>query len=337
MIEKFLFNHRQQLHFLEDLHALIKDGVSALVAAETIRDTSNNLHKKIANNICLAISEGRPLVEGLSPWFSHHIIEIIRNGESGGTLLLTIESAIATLQQQNHTIHNLFQALTYPCLVLTLALIVTVFVRHSVLNTFITMRPINEWPQAGRSLYDLGGFVEHWWLLLLMLFFFFIYLLHNVLQNASGKWRELIDTLPLISLYRDVIASRFMQTLGLLVSNGIILKKALYIMQIDASPYLASHLVQMEYRLSSGVDNMADVLNTNLIREDDMARLMAVSKGRGFAPALISLGDHAFKRTNLTIQVSSKIIGALILVLSAFIAGMVVIGIYSVGGALAAF
>ena len=103
----------------------------------------------------------------------------------------------------------------------------------------------------------------------------------------------------------------------------------------EAPPYLAWHIMMMEYRLSGGMDNIADVLATNLLRREDVLRLKVIAKGKGFAPALMSLGNQAATRNQKVALLIGRILGGIILVLGASIAANIILGIYSIGSTMA--
>jgi type II secretory pathway component PulF len=122
-----------------------------------------------------------------------------------------------------------------------------------------------------------------------------------------------------------------METLGLLLANGIILKRALVIMRLKASHYLQWHIYKMEIRLSGGRENIAEVLDTGLIAKADMLRLRVIAKGKGFEHALLKAGQLAAEHTTKKIEVSSRILGTILLVLGAFWAAFMIFAVYSVG------
>ena len=329
------FSRKQQLSFLEDLNSLVRDGVSVSQAIDTIREISTGITKQIATHISTYLAQGQLLADGMRNYFYQPIVEIIRAGENSGTLPSTLESAIQSLSRQSRAIFSFINSIAYPCAVIVLALAVTVFIKNSVLENFIKIKPIEQWPSVGRFLYDIALFAQHGWLFAILFLFLIIYLIQMLLRNFTRKSRHFLDNLPLLSLYRDTVAARFMETLGLLLSNGITIKQALSILQTNTTPYLSWHLMMMEFRLSGGLDNIADVLNTQLIRKSDLIRLRVVVKGKGFQYALVSLGRQAAQRANRLIAITGKIMGIMLLMIGAFLAATLILGIYTVGSSIA--
>jgi type II secretory pathway component PulF len=134
-----------------------------------------------------------------------------------------------------------------------------------------------------------------------------------------------------MSLYRKMTSARLMETLGLLIANGLVFKKALKIVQYRAHPYLAWHLITMEYRLGSGKDNLADVLDTGLIAQEDLARLRLIAQSKGFEHALVRQGQRAADEGTEQIRITGKIMGGFLLGVAALLTIFLITSIYAVG------
>ncbi len=330
------FGRKQQLAFLEDLSALVKDGVPANQAVKVMQDTTKGIFKEVAMGINERIGQGQPVATGMEKWFSPATVEIVRAGESSGTLAEAIESAAASLAQQTNALVEFVNSTLYPFVIFASSLVMLVFIKSSVLTNFADIKPVSTWPGVGQNLYYTASFLDNWWWLILLVLIGFFMALWEMLTQLVGPSRKYVDQVPLLSLYRETTAARFMETLGLLLSNGVTLNKSLRIMHQDAQPYLAWHLWMMEIRLSGGKENIADVLDTDLIGEEDLMRLKVVAKGKGFEHALLSLGKKANRLAAKKIIVSGKVVGALFLMLGALMAATVVFGIYTIGSIIAA-
>lgn len=330
------FTRSKQQAFLEDLNALVSDGVPANQAVGTLRAITEGVSQKVAQSILDSLSQGKLMADGMIDWFSRSIVEIIRAGELGGALEKTLSSAVNSFREKRSATAAFVNSLLYPLLVFVVACIVLVFLKNSVLMTFAQIKPLTTWPTIGQNLYLLASIAQKaWWALLLLVFAILIGLV-KLLSDLTGNVRAQFDRAPIFSLYREIIAARFMETLGLLITNGVVLKNALSVMHRDASAYLSWHLLKMEYRLGAGKENVADVLDTDLIRHEDVLRLRVVAMSKGFDQALVSLGRQARVRNLKKVELLGKVLGGFFLILSALMAGIMVFGIYSVGSTLAA-
>lgn len=333
-IRQRLFTLKEQQAFLEDVALLIEDGVIANQAIETISKSGIGLSVEVANAMLMKLAEGKQLADGMQGWFNDTVVEIIRAGEEGGTLAQSMQAAAKTITQRSSAFTSLISSLLYPLIVLCLGLAVTVFIKNSVFESFIALKPVAQWPENGRLVLALANFLEYGWWALVLIVVAIVAGFGYLMRHYIGDMRAGLDKVPIISMYRKLTAAHLMETLGLLLTNGVVLKKALKILQRSASPYLGAHLLAMEYRLSGGKENIADVLNTGLLDENDLMRLRVIAKGKGFAHALIRQGRNAAEQGAKAIQLTGKIAGAVLLLCGGGLAAFLVITIYSLGSAL---
>lgn len=332
--KRFRFGKKAQLAFLEDLYVLINDGIPPNRAIDMMTQVTQGISRDIAFILAQKISEGQPLAEGMRGWFTLNVIEIIRVGEEGGVLNETIKSAIASLSQQAGTMSTLLGAISYPLVVMGVACSIIVYLDNSVFIQFRQMKPLDQWPQAGIDLLNTANIIETWWWLILLSIAAIIFILRYAMTNYTGELRSMLDTVPPFSFYRRLIAARFMETLGVLVANGVVFKQALKVMQYQAGPYLASHLVVMEHLLSMGKGNIAEVLDTGLIDQQDILRLRVMAEVKGLEHGLVRMGVHGTESVNNTIKKVAKIFSGLLLMVDAGLIIIIIRGIYLTGMAM---
>ena len=334
-LQRWQFTSKLQQSFLEDLTALIADGVPVNRSVETIERLSTGVTRNVAQGISSSIARGQLLADGMQGWFANSIVEIVRAGENSGSLIETLQRASTSLSKQTNAIATIISSMLYPLVVIVGALGMLVFIKNSVLESFIAIKPLNQWSETGQNIYHFAVFIQGWWWFLILLILAIIVTIAVVLRHLTGDLRRLIDKVPLLSLYRELIAARFMETLGLLLQNGVALNRSLQILQKNAQPYFAWHLAMMEIRLSAGQDNIADVLDTGLLDEGDLVRLQVIAKGKGFEGALLSLGAKATQRVAAKLAKAGKIGGGILLAIGALLAASMILGIYTVGSTIA--
>lgn len=334
-LERFLFSSKDKQSFLEDLSTLIEDGLPATKAVTVIDELSEGAAKKLTQSILAKISQGKSFVEGMEGWFPIAVLELIRAGEQGGTLAQNIRSAAESMGRSNEVMGVLIGSLTYPIIVLVVGIAVLLYFSQNVIPQFASIKPVSEWPEVGQQLVAVSSFIQHWWWLVLIALVGTIVVVSRYLQTATGSLRLQIDALPLIGIYRQIAGARFMETLGLLVKNGVVFKQALKILQNQANPYMTWHLMMMDHKLAKGQPNIAQVLDTGLLQKGDVLRLTAIADAKGFEHALVRQGRQSAISAVKTLSKVSKILGAIMLAAGAGLAGFMVLGIYSIGSSLA--
>ena len=331
LYKRLEFTTNKQQIFLEDLNVLIDDGIPLNRALETLSRLYTGILKEVAIDIATNLSKGLPLAEGMRPWFRINAVELVRVGEEGGVLHQTIKSAADALKEKQGSLSAVIAAILYPLVVLVTGCIVIVYLNHSVFNDFASIKPVNTWPSSGQDLIMLANIIQYWSWLLVIAIIGFIAAMAYLLGNYAGDARSLLNSFPIFSLYKKLMAAQLMETLGLLISNGVVFKSALRIVQYSATPFMLSHLITMEHLLAQGRDNIADVLDTGLISENDILRLRVTAEAKGFEHALIRLGQRATIDSAKTIRRSAKIAGGILLGLGGAMIMFMVVAIYSVG------
>ncbi|MHB1946680.1 MAG: type II secretion system F family protein [Gammaproteobacteria bacterium] len=330
-IKRFQFGTKAQLAFLEDFYTLVNDGIPANRAVEMMAQVTSGLTRDVALSISQKISEGQPLAEGMREWFAVNVIEIIRVGEEGGALNETIRSAINTMSQRSGTLSALMSAIMYPLMVILMSCGVIIYLNSSVFVQFRAIKPIEQWPPAGQQLVWIAGLIEGWWWLVILALVVVIIFFRYAMNNYVGELRPMLDRFPPFSLYRKFSAARLMETMGLLVANGVVFKNAIKVMLYNANPYMTYHLVMMEHLLGMGKGNVADVLSTGLIEEADIARLRVMAEVKGFEHGLIRMGIRGSEQSVKTMRLISKILGGALLTVGAYLIVVIVKGIYLTG------
>ncbi len=329
--KRLQFGSKAQLAFLEDFYTLVADGIPATRAIEMMTQVTTGINRDAALAITQKISEGQPLAEGMKDWFSPNIVEIIRVGEEGGALNETLKSAISTLGQKSGALSALLQAITYPILVIIMACGIIIYVNNEVFSQFRSIKPIEKWPQAGRDLVNMANLITSWWWLVIVVIVAIVLLFRYMMSNYVGEFRSKLDAIFPFNLYRRFVASRFLETLGLLVSNGVVFKNALRVMQHQANPYLSSHLITMEHLLGMGRGNVADVLSTGLVSESDILRLRVMAEVKGFEHGLVRMGVRGSEQNAKVLKLITRIFGGVLLTFGAILIIIIIRGIYLTG------
>lgn len=329
--KRWQFGTKAQLAFLEDLYALINDGIPANRAIDMMSQVTKGLTREVALSISQKIAQGQPLADGMRDWFAMNVIEIIRVGEAGGALAETMKSAINMLSQRGVAYGAFIGAVSYPLLVISIACVVIIYLNNSVFVQFRVIKPIEQWPESGRRLVALAQGIESWWWVVIVAIFFLILIFRRLLTNYTGEFRPYLDSVPPFSFYRNYVAARLLETLGLLVANGVVFKSAIRVMQYQANPYTNSHLIMMEHLLSMGKTNIADVLGTGLINDQDLMRLRVMAEVKGFEHGLIRMGVRGTEQVTATLKFLSRIVGGLLLTVGAILIIVIIQGVYLTG------
>ncbi|MGC2415785.1 MAG: type II secretion system F family protein [Stellaceae bacterium] len=176
--------------------------------------------------------------------FSKLYVGLIRAGEAGGSLSVTLERIATLLERERNLSASLRSAMVYPALLVVAAIGSVVLLLEYVLPQFT---PIFEQagaklPASTRMLMAVGTGVGEWgpWLLLGLLVFALLARRLLAEPDYRIKFDRLLLALPIVGkLLRETLAARLTRTLGSLLLNGVPLIAALDIAK-DALGNLAA-------------------------------------------------------------------------------------------------
>ena len=329
--KRLQFGAKAQLLFLEDFYSLIVDGIPPNKAIAILLRSSDGVRHKVAASIADSIATGKPLAYGMKDWFIFNVVEMIRIGESGGVLAETVKSAMSLMSARGSMFASVIKSVMYPLVILMAGAIMLVYLKNKVFSEFMTIKPFDTWPSAGKNLVFIATFIESWWWFVLLVFIVSCMAIKIALQNYSGELRDRLDYFFPFNMYKRFVAAQLLETLGLLVTNGMVFKEALLIISQRVSPYLRMHLGRMEQLMSKGQGNIADVMNTGLIAEQDLIRMRILAEVKGFEQGLAALGAKGTAQASDVIKAMARIVAGILLAVGGFLIMLAINGIYQTG------
>ncbi len=222
------------------LATLISAGFPLVSAIYTlVPQTTSRIFKQTLSQIKDAIEEGSSFADALSAYpdtFSDMYVNMVRSGESSGTLELVLERLADILEKQQKLTNSIRSALTYPILMLCLGILVLYFLLAYVVPriTAIFSDMGQTLPAPTRFLIAVSElFKSGWWLILIVAFGIY-FGMNRLKKSEKGRlWYDKTKlSLPGIGILTTKLAvARFARTLGTLLENGVSLLQALRIVK----------------------------------------------------------------------------------------------------------
>lgn len=278
------------------------------------------------------IHEGASFAEALSEQtqFPSLFVSIVRAGELGGTLELTLQRLSAYLARTVAIRENVISALVYPVILMITAGLSVFFILMFVLPEFTPL-----FREAGKSLpwttrlvvAFSDGLRRSWWLLgLLGLFSGFAF--RRCLQNPRYRMRldRALLRLPILGqLLIAIDVERFSRTLGTLLANGVPLPTAVPIAKdVVTNTVLAAAVADSATGLREG-DGLADRLTRAGVFPAVTLDLIRVGEETGkLEDMLIKQADLDEQRIRHTVdRLLAILVPALTILLGALVAGLI--------------
>ncbi len=221
------------------LATLLQAGVPMVDSLNALIDqTEAPALKRILSQVRSDVNEGVSLADSLGKHkvFDHIYVNMVRAGETSGTLDVVLERLADFKEGQARIQGEILSALMYP-IVMVFVGVVNVGILFTVVVPRITRIFENSkvaLPWKTRILITLSSTVRDYWWALLILLVLGVFLLRRWLKSPEGRatWDRWRLQLPVAgSLTRMIAVARFTRTLGTLLASGVSLLTALDIVK----------------------------------------------------------------------------------------------------------
>jgi general secretion pathway protein F len=235
------------------LATLITAGFPLVSAIDAlVPQTKSYRLKTILAQVKDAIIEGQSFAQALSQYpgvFSPLFINMVRAGETSGTLEIVLER-LADITEKQQDLNNRIQtALAYPvfmCMIGTLVLFVLLtYIVPSITAIFADMNQVL--PTPTRLLIWLSDFFKSFWWVILIFVISAVVALRHAKKTEKGRqvYDKTVLSLPAFGiLAKKLNVARFARTLGSLLENGVSMLIALDIVKNIAANVLISRAVE---------------------------------------------------------------------------------------------
>jgi general secretion pathway protein F len=238
---------------VRQLATLISAGFPLVSAIDAlVPQTKSYRLKTILAQLKDAIVEGQSFAQALSQYpgiFSPLFINMVRAGETSGTLEIVLER-LADITEKQQDLNNRIQtALAYPafmCVIGTLVLFVLLtYIVPSITAIFADMNQVL--PTPTRLLIWLSDFLKSFWWVIFIFVVAAGFALHRAKKTEKGRYvfDKTVLSLPVFGILdRKLDVARFTRTLGSLLENGVSMLIALDIVKNIAGNVLIAKAVE---------------------------------------------------------------------------------------------
>ena len=182
--------------------------------------------------------------------FDHIFVNMVRAGESSGTLDVVLERLADFKEGQAKIQGEIIGSLMYPMIMVFVGII-----NISVLFTVVVPRITKifehakvQLPLQTRMLMFMSSAVrDYWWLIIIVLgAAIFLFMRWRGSKRGRAQWDTLVLKVPVVgSLVRMIAVSRFARTLGTLLSSGVSLLTSLDIVKNVVANTRIQHAIEV--------------------------------------------------------------------------------------------
>lgn len=216
--------------FTQQLAAMLEAGIPLVSALEAIRDqTENPVFKIIIRNIRNEVSAGRTLSESCAEYphaFPKVFVSMVEAGEASGNLAEILDKTSSYFEDTVKLIKKIKSAMTYPIVVISIAIILVIVMLVFVIPVFGEMFSEfdQELPKPTMLLLGTSEFIKSKILFIIIGVILLSWLLKRFIATPDGrKYKDTaIAKTPVIGeLAHKVSLSRFCRTYATLIRAGV--------------------------------------------------------------------------------------------------------------------
>ncbi|HDP0317330.1 TPA: type II secretion system F family protein [Salmonella enterica subsp. enterica serovar Concord] len=221
---------------------------------------------------------------------------VIYSSEKSGAMAEGFLSIVSTLKFEQQLRSQLVKAVSFPLIMLCLALIVIAGYAVKVFPAFEKVIPTSRWPEVTQVLYSFGtALYQGLWIQILVTFIVIVLVIRVVMGNVSGSLRnKVLDRVLPFSTYRRMSASLFLNSLSAMLRNNIPLNESLEVIRLNANRWMRQHIVVMQNNMAQG-QAYGKALNTGLLGASELLNISLYSSLPSFYDVLLEVSDKAKK------------------------------------------
>ncbi len=266
--------------------------------------------------------------------FNRLFVSMIRAGESGGLLAEILDRLAGFLEASARLKKKVKSAMTYPVVVICIAISITIFLIVKVVPVFggIFADFGSKLPAPTQFLLDVSDFVRGSWYIVLLMMGGAFYGARTFVRTKSGQeaWDRWKLKLPVFGpLVHKICMSRFARTFAQLIRSGV---PILEVMDIVAETS-DNILVEQAIRRVSGEIQKGDQLATALSREKVfppmMVRMVSAGEATGKIDEMLEkMADFWDEEIEAMLDALTSLIEPLLIVVLGVIVGGIVIALF---------
>ena len=320
------------------LSTLIGAGFPLVSAIYTlVPQAGSQALKKILSKIKDSIEEGKSFAGALSIYpdiFSPIYINMVRAGESSGTLEIVLDRLADITEKQQSLNNKIKSIMAYPTIMAVLGTAVLFFLLAVIVPRLTAIfADVNQaLPLTTRILIDISDFLQSGWWVLLILFAMGVIVFRYVAKTTKGRYTidKIILSLPLIGpLAKKLAVARFARTLGSLLENGVSMLSALDIVKNIVGNVIIADSVESSAKEVEKGYGLGKALEADKVFPYLSVQMIQVGEQSGELETMLSKIADVFENEVESTMVSlTSLLEPLIILIMGVVVGFVVLSIF---------
>ncbi len=324
--------------FARQLATMVDAGIPILQGINALTDqTSHPGFKVVLSTVESDIKHG----SSLSACFAKHphifdnlFVNMVRVGETGGVLSQILDRISTYMEKTLKLQRKVKAALIYPCVVISMAIIITIVLLVKVVPTFagIYQGFGTTLPAMTLILLSTSEFMKNY--ILWIVGFFFLVSVAIARWHKTDKGAKVIDgtllKLPIFGeLLRKVAVSRFTRTLATLVQSGVPILESLDIVEKTIGNRVLELVIQEVKTSVREGESIAGPLEKSGVFPTMVTRMISIGEKSGqMEKMLLKISEFYDDQVDAAVEGLTSIIEPLIIGVLGVVIGFIVIALF---------
>ena len=325
--------------FSRQFASMIEAGVAMLRALNVMTEQTQNLRlRKALFQVRYDIEQGSTLSDALEAHpqiFDRLYISMVKAGEAGGVLEQVLNRLAIIKEERSRLTQQVKAAMTYPVVVMFIAVGVFYAMLTLVLPTFSGLFNSlgSELPAYTQLLIKTSDFLRSWYMLVLIASIVgTVWALKNWYLTKEGKFTidfTLLRFPVLGDIIRKVAVARFTRTFGTLIRSGVPIVTALEVVKDSAgNAVLAKAVEAIQAKVQEG-GTISGPLGESKLFPQMVTQMVAIGEETGQLENMLEkVADFYDVEVNTAVEGLTSLMEPLMIVTLGGLVGAIVIGMY---------
>jgi len=324
--------------FTRQFSTMIDAGLPLVQGLNMLTEQAQNrTFKRILSQVTRDVEGGSTLADALGKHpkvFDSLYVNLVAAGEVGGILDTILQRLAAYIEKNQKLKAQIKGALTYPAVVVAIAIIVIAVIMIFVIPVFQDMFSSfgKALPAPTQLVVNMSDFTKSnvHWMILAIIILAFAFRRYRATPSGRRRVDSAMLRLPIIGeLIRKVAVARFTRTLGTMVKSGVPILDALEITARTAGNVIVEEVVMDARSSIAEGQTIAEPLSESIIFPGMVTQMISVGESTGALDAMLEkIADFYDDEVDATVAAMTSMLEPLLMLFLGGSIGGLVIAMY---------
>ena len=330
--------NKELIPFTRQLASMLGAGMTILASIQTLGEQSSDPEfKKVLQHLCDIIEGGAPMSTGLADYpqlFDDMYVNMVIAGEQSGEFAGIMKRLATILQSSSRLKKKVKSAMTYPTVIVSIALLLAGGLIQFVVPVFAEMFSGfgKKLPWLTQKLVDISDFVKSWWYIIGGVVIISVYLFRRWKNTNAGHlaFDRFKLKLPVFGILNQKAAiGRFSRLLAQMIASGVPILKSLEVVAGSLDNFVLENAVLAARREVEQGNQLSPSLQGKPFMPVLMIRMLAAGEKAGKVEDMLeSVADTYDEEVEVMLNTLTSLMEPFLMVFLGVVIGTIVIAMF---------